>query len=434
LLFFITVLSLKEVPMASANKVKVGGRNYIRVTDTSFGKRIQYASKIDKFTDRQWLAAHNSVMQCLSSEDKRDIASRNLKETVIAWLRSSKESKTNAKATGIKTQGIEAKGEISIKRVIESYLSDYCQPELNSLTAISRAKRQCGMMLSFLESNKIFLYSHLKRNVIKKYPLWRSRNKKSSADTVNQELRRLGSVIRHGVKYCGWQENYLLDGMKVKETQENTKTIRPFEISEVKTILAWLWSNAEKVGNWYLHDMALLSVCTGMEAKALSLLTPEWFKPDIGILRVYDKLVSGVIDAKTQNRARDIPLVPTMRKIFERGFVFARPKKKKGRVAAGLTRIHHYSGKTFERCEKETCIPDVNWHRFRHTCATARLSAGWQLIRVSRMLGHKSIGTTASHYAEYDLSASPAGFEGMVKVYAEFIEWLDSGYFPKPFF
>jgi hypothetical protein len=50
------------------------------------------------------------------------------------------------------------------------------------------------------------------------------------------------------------------------------------------------------------------------------------------------------------------------------------------------------------------------------------------------MLGHKSIGTTASHYAEYDLSASPAGFEGMVKVYAEFVGWLDSGYFPKPFF
>jgi len=71
----------------------------------------------------------------------------------------------------------------------------------------------------------------------------------------------------------------------------------------------------------------------------------------------------------------------------------------------------------------------VNWHRFRHTCATARLSAGWQLIRVSRMLGHSNISTTASHYAEYDLSASPAGFEGMIKVYGEFVRWLDEGYF-----
>jgi hypothetical protein len=45
------------------------------------------------------------------------------------------------------------------------------------------------------------------------------------------------------------------------------------------------------------------------------------------------------------------------------------------------------------------------------------------------MLGHSNVNTTASHYAEYDLSASPEGFEGMVKVYADFVKWLDDGYF-----
>jgi hypothetical protein len=45
------------------------------------------------------------------------------------------------------------------------------------------------------------------------------------------------------------------------------------------------------------------------------------------------------------------------------------------------------------------------------------------------MLGHSNVNTTASHYAEYDLSASPEGFEGMVKVYADFVQWLDEGYF-----
>jgi site-specific recombinase XerD len=369
-------------------------------------------------------------MQCLSPEERRDITSKKLKEAVTLWLNTSKEGKANAKQTGIKIQGIEAKGETGIKKVMDSYLSDFCQPEINSENAISKAKRQCQLMLSFLEQNKIFLYSHLKRDIIKKYPEWR----RKSADTINQELRRLGSVIRYGVKFCEWKERYLMDGVRVKATTENTKTIRPFEISEVKNILGWLMANADTTGNWYLHDIALLSVCTGMEAKALSLLTPEWFKHDLGILRVYDKLVSGVIDAKTQNRARDIPLTPTMRKIFERSFIFARPEKRKGNVAKSPTRIQEYSRRVFARCEKETGINNVDWHRFRHTCATARLSAGWQLIRVSRMLGHKSISTTASHYAEYDLSASPAGFEGMVKVYAEFVEWLDSGYFASSFF
>jgi hypothetical protein len=295
--------------MASANKVKVGGRDYIRVTDTSFGKRLQYASKLDKFTARQWLEAHSNVMQCLSPEDKQSMTNGKLKETVIAWLNTSKEGKTNAKATGIKTQGIEAKGETSIKRVVESYLSDYRNPEINSLSAISRAKRQCGFIMSFLEKNKVYYCSQLKRDIIQKYPEWRKGNRMDgkkrivSAATTNEELQRFSAIVKHGVKYHKWQELYLLDGIRVKRTQENTKNVRPFEISEVKKILAWLWENAEKTGNWYLHDMALLSVCTGMEAKALSLLRKEWFKLDIGILRVYDKLVSGVIDAKTQNRA-----------------------------------------------------------------------------------------------------------------------------------
>ena len=417
--------------MASANKIKIDGINYIRVTDTSLGKRLQYASKIGKFTTKQWLLAHNDVMQSLSPEDKQTLTNAKLKETVIAWFNTTKGGKTNAKQMGIKIQGIEAKGEASIKKVIESYLSKFCQGGINSKTATARAQRQCRLILSFFEQRKIFHYNKLRQEYIIEYIDWRNKKggAKAAADTINQELRRLGSVIKHGVKYCGWQERYLLDGVKVKPTPQNTKAVKPFEISEVKTILAWLKANADLTGNWYIHDMALLSVCSGMEAKALSLLAKDWFKMDLGILRVYDKLVSGVLDAKTQNRARDIPLTPTMRKLYERGYIFKRPAKKKGRAAAGLTWIHHYSSRTFERCEQETFILDVNWHRFRHTCATARLSAGWQLVRVSRMLGHSNVNTTASHYAEYDLSASPAGFEGMLAAYADFVKWLDEGYF-----
>jgi len=415
--------------MASITKYVNDGYECSKLVDTSTGNRLQYAIKLDKFTERQWLAAHDDVMRSLSPENRIGMTSKKMKETVQTWLCTSREVKTNAKHTGIKLQAIETKGEESIKKVVEKYLADFCRPETNSKNAISKAKRQCQLMLSFFEQCKVFNYSQLKRDIIKKYPEWRGKKNGSAADTINQELRRLGSVIRHGVKYCGWQEKYLLDGMRVKSTPQNTKAVRPFEIEEVKDILNWLATNAEKTNNWYLHDMVLLSVCSGMEAKALSLVKPEWFKMNLGILRVYDKLVSGVIDAKTQNRARDIPLTPTLRKIFERGNIFKRPEKKKGRVAEKPTWIKDYSRRTFERLEQETFIQDVNWHRFRHTCATARLSAGWQLVRVSRMLGHSSVNTTASHYAEYDLSASPAGFEGMIKVYGEFVRWLDEGYF-----
>jgi len=416
--------------VASAFKIIISGTEYIRVADTSLGRRLQYTAKIGNSTPRKWLAAHNETMQALEPSVKQQITNKELKKIVLAWLQTPKGTRTSAKLSGINT-GVIPKSEMSFRVVFAAYLSEYGQPEQNSPSAITETKRQCASLFEFLEHRKITMYSQLKRDIVKDYPSWRkihsgNESKAASASTVNKELQRLAAVIKYGVKYHGWQELYLTDGIRVKRTQENTKTVRPFEIAEVKRILEWLRENAEATGNWYLHDMALLSFCTGMEAKALSLLRRDWFKLDLGILRVYDKIVSGVLDAKTQNRARDVPLTPTTRKIYERGFVFTRPVKN---GALSDTTVNSYSRKAFARCEKDTGIKDVDWHRFRHTCATARLSAGWQLIRVSRLLGHSSVNTTAKHYAEYDLSASAEGFEGMVKVYGDFVRWLDEGYF-----
>jgi len=419
--------------MAKVYKIKSNETEYNRLQDTSSGRRIQYLIKLDKFTAKQWLTAHCAVMQAMTPAERHSIGPSQIKKLAQQWLNSPKEVKVESKATGIKVN-LPTKAEAKIDAVVQSYLSDFCRPGINTESAMDRARRNCKVLSDFLNECRVNDYSELTRAMLAKYPAWRNKNKSGSktvaaADTVNHEINRLAAIIRHGVKYHNWQESYLLDGIRVKPTVQNTKAVRPFEIAEIKNILKWLLENAEKTGNWYLHDMALLAVCSGLEAKALSLLKPDWFKINLGILRVYDKLVSGVIDAKTQNRARDIPLTPTLHKIFERGYVFKRPEKKNGNIAETPTWIKDYSRRTFDRLEQETSIPDVNWHRFRHTCATARLSAGWQLVRVSRMLGHSNVGTTASHYAEFDLSESPAGFEGMLRVYGDFVKWLDEGYF-----
>jgi integrase len=421
--------------MASVTKYVKDSYECYNLVDTSTSRRLQYAIKLDKFTAKQWLLAHNEVMKSISPEDRQSITSKRLKEIVLAWLQTPKEGKTNVKHTGIKLQALEAKGEASIKRVVDRYLADFCQAAVNSKDSIERAQRQCDHLMKFFTQKRISLYSQIKREHIATYLIWRAnarfdgRAGTASADTVNKEMNRLNAVIRYGVKYCGWQERYLLDGVRVKATPQNTKAVRPFEIAEIKTILEWLRTYSERINDWHLHDMVLLALCSGLEAKALNLLAKDWFKLDLGILRVYDKLVSGVIDAKTQNRARDIPLTPTMRKLYERGYIFHRNTRTHRKSEKGGTAFAAWAESILNKAEQETGIADINLHRFRHTCATARLSAGWQLIRVSRMLGHSSIGTTASHYAEYDLSASPAGFEGMLKVYADFVRWLDGGYF-----
>jgi integrase len=416
--------------MASIDKYKVDGYVCYRLTDTFTGIRLQYSIKLDKYSEKQWLSAHESVISCLSPEEKQNLTNKAIKSMVLAWLASSKEAKANAKQVGIKIKEIEAKTELSIKHVTEKYLAEYCKPGINSQTAKENAERQCRKLLMFFKEINKDNYNALKRESLADYPEWRIKNSKHgkvSAYMVNKELGRLASIIKHGVMYYDWKERYLLNGIRVKETQDNTKSVRPFEIAEIKTILGWLRANADLTGNWYMHDMVLLSVCSGLEAKALTNLKKDWFKRDVNLLRVYDKLISGVLDAKTQNRAREIPLTPTMIKLYEREFIFNRPGT--ARYPNSTTPIKDYSERTFGRCEKETGIKDVNWHRFRHTYATARLSSGWQLVRVSKMLGHSNINTTAVHYAEYDLSSSPEGFEGMIETYSDFMRWLDEDYF-----
>jgi len=409
----------------------MGGYECHRLTDKTAGRNLRYSIKLDKYTAKQWMQAHNAIMQALTPEQRKSISAGQIRELALEWLASPKEARAAANESGLNVK-LNAPVEKSIEQVFSEYISDYSKIGINSQT-MRKTKGQIGHLSFFFAQNKINLYSQLKREHIAAYPAWREhtrfdrRRGAAGADTVNKELMRLGAVIRYGVKFCGWQEKYLLDGVRVKATPQNTKAVRPFEIAEIKAIMEWLRNYSERIRGWHLHDMMLLALCSGLEAKALNLLKPEWFKMNLGILRVYDKLVSGVIDAKTQNRARDIPLTPTLRELFLRGHVFKRDRRANNKN--GRTPFSAWAEKALAQAERETGIADINLHRFRHTCATARLSAGWQLVRVSRMLGHSSVNTTASHYAEYDLSASPAGFEGMVKVYGEFVRWLDEGYF-----
>lgn len=423
--------------MARIYRIKVKNKNYTRLRDTASGRLVQYIVNLEKFTAKQWLAAHSSVMQALTPAERQSASNMQIRQLAQGWLNSPKEVKTDARAAGLKISHMLTNAEAKIDTVFESYLADFSQPGINSATAVERAKRHCRILLDFLRECKTKEYSKLQRETLAKYPEWRNANRRdrkasvASANTVNQELNRMAAVMRHGVKFHNWRERYLLDGIRVKPTQQNTKAIRPFEISEIKTIFAWLRDYSGKTNGWHLHDMALLALCTGLEAKALNLLQKDWFKPDLGILRVYDKLVHGIIDAKTQNRARDIPLTPTLRNLCERGFIFRRDTRTRHASKKGGTDFRCWAETILRKAESETGISQINLHRFRHTCATARLSAGWQLVRVSRMMGHSNVNTTASHYAEYDLSASPAGFEGMLRVYGEFVRWLDVGYFGK---
>jgi len=74
--------------------------------------------------------------------------------------------------------------------------------------------------MEFFTHKRITLYSQIKIEHISDYPEWRNSNRRdgrkggASADTVNKELNRLNAIIRYGVKFCGWQERYLIKIIK----------------------------------------------------------------------------------------------------------------------------------------------------------------------------------------------------------------------------
>lgn len=423
--------------MASINKFTNNGYEQYRLTDTSFGHRVQYLVNIAKHSPKQWLQAHNAIMQSLTPAQRAKLTNKQIKRFAWEWLQAPKEARAQAKALGFAVPQ-EIAVETNLKSVLDKYMLDYSNSGANSKTAIENTERNINMLREFFECICVENYSELTRGHVASYAEWRKRNRKgakigkgTSAETINKELTKLGAVIRFGVKFHGWQERYLLDGMKVKKTAENTKTIKPFTIDETKTIMKWLYDESIAKNDFYIHDMVLLSLCMGLENKALSNLKREWFQIEENVLVVYDKIISGVLDAKTQHRGRVIPLCQTARALCERGYIFNRPSPKNNRaIRTTPSEFDNWARHALEKAEKETGIAEINLHRFRHTYATMRLSAGWELIRISRLLGHNNLTTTSKTYAKYDLSSmGRKGFEGMVKVYSDFVKWVDEGYF-----
>ncbi|MCL2281932.1 MAG: tyrosine-type recombinase/integrase [Fibromonadales bacterium] len=295
------------------------------------------------------------------------------------------------------------------REIFGDYMADFYQTAKAKASWKCQVEKQIVTIKQWFSDQKIVHYNDLTREKARSYADWRG---KKSASTVNKELLRLRAVIKFAERFMGLPPNFAFDGITVRETSENTRLVAPFSISECKTILDWVGKKP------YYHDMVLLMLLTGMENKAISLMTKEWWHLKEKLLFVFPQKVSGVIDAKNQHRARKIPITKTMLEIYRRGHIF----ESNGR------RFNMRSQKLFRKCTDMTGI-GVHCHKFRHTFASQALSAGYDVVRVSKMLGHKNINVTLKHYADFIFSESDSGFEGMVKVHKEWLKYLNEGYF-----
>jgi integrase len=294
--------------------------------------------------------------------------------------------------------------------ILRDYLADFKKTAKAKEKWKCQVERQIDTLERWFLDQKIVYYNDLTREKARSYAEWRG---KRSASTVNKELLRIRSVTSFAEKFLGLPSNFSFERINVPETTENTRFVVPFSIQECKRILEWMAAKP------HYHDMILLMLITGMESKAVSLMTKDWWNVKAKLLFVFPQKISGVIDAKTQHRARKIPISKTMLEIYKRGHIFA----EHGRS------FNTKCQKLFRKCAVETGIKSIHCHRFRHTFASQALSAGLDVIRISKMLGHKNINVTLKHYADFVLSESESGFEGMVKIHKEWVKYLSSDYF-----
>ncbi|MDR3001948.1 MAG: tyrosine-type recombinase/integrase [Fibromonadaceae bacterium] len=294
--------------------------------------------------------------------------------------------------------------------ILTDYLTDFKTTAKAKDLWKTQVEKQICTIKTWFNSQKIMYYEDLTREKARSYAEWRG---KRSASTVNKELLRIRAIIKFADKFLGMPQNFAFEGINVSETSENTRLVTSFSIAECKKILKWLEKKP------YFHDMILLMLLTGMESKAVNLMCKEWWDIKAKLLFVFPQKISGVIDAKTQHRARKIPINKTMLEIYKRGYIFEKQSRK----------FNMKCQKLFRKCTVQTGIENIHCHRFRHTFASQALSAGYDIVRVSKLLGHKNINVTLKHYADFIFSESDTGFEGMVKIHKEWFKFLNEAYF-----
>jgi integrase len=295
--------------------------------------------------------------------------------------------------------------------ILEDYLADFVKTAKAKKGWKIQVERQVCTIKTWLSNQKIVYYGDLTREKARGYAEWRG---KRSASTINKELLRLRTIMRFAERFLGQSPNFAFEKINVAETCENTRLVVPFSIEECKILVKWIKKDP------HCHDMILLMLLTGIESKAATLMTKEWWNVKEKMLFVFSQKISGVIDAKTQHRARKIPVSSTMFESYKRGHIFAE---------SGERKFNLKCQKLLKKCSLQTGIKNIHCHRFRHTFASQALSAGYDIVRVSKMLGHKNINITLKHYADFVFSESDAGFEGMVKVHREWVRFLNENYF-----
>ncbi|MBI5184756.1 MAG: site-specific integrase [Nitrospinae bacterium] len=246
-----------------------------------------------------------------------------------------------------------------------------------------RYKVCLNSLMPFFENYSI---SEINPFLISQYKVKRREAGKKPA-TINRELAMLSKAFSLAVKEWGWAKENPLS--KVSKEKEDNQKDRWLTREEEERLLS-------HCPQW-LRSIVLFDLHTGMRCNEV--LSMEWswvdlFRQTLTIPGAFAK----------NGKPRTIPLNKSAMSILvEKSKVRSLQSKVVFFNEAGKKRDIAKIGNVFRQTLKKAGIEDFSFHCLRHTFATRLAQAGVDLYKVSKLLGHRDIGTTqryAHHYPE----------------------------------
>ncbi|MDR2581144.1 MAG: tyrosine-type recombinase/integrase [Fibromonadaceae bacterium] len=385
----------------------------IRDRSRGYKELSYYIPKHSKSFMKACKTAHETIISLLPREKRQNITPQEMKQYVIQYVTLDEEAKREfirsliiPNITLPYNSGIEALGTHSLKELFELWKKGKNAEGLRDVENFGCER----VFFDFFKDYELKTTNDLKFSTAHDFMNWRSKKRYSkhkgivSASTIKKELDILKQLAKLAALQ-GWIHNGNLWGaVKVKVVVgKNKKVVEPLTIEEQKTLLKNLELNET------YHDIALFLLITGIRLGELKAIKPESLKNNIISLHG-DFVGNHKTTGKTSSANRNLPICPTIVKLFERGNIF---QKTPNAFRLILGRYHK----------------GVHPHRLRHTFAVNKLLAQTPLQMVSYQMGHAGTSITSDLYGKFEPKHFKAGFEETIKERKVLLKWLEEDYF-----
>ena len=314
------------------------------------------------------------------------------------------------------------KEEAPIEKLLEMWLSEKTMnyPYRNDFTEIEKRKWEKSirelrwrrdLLAKFFADSNVKYVSGLGGGLDAKYIKWRGDKKfdgrKANTLTGDETIKREVCILRQLTDMAareGWETRPNTFKTKVKRGLK--KKVRAYEYAEQKRIL-------EKfAGNGLYHDAALFLLVTGIRVSEFETLMHA---------KAWDgSRMMHIPGTKTESADREIPVCDTMRKLWERGYIF-KANAQSFQGAMKKLKIQEF------KPNKDGEISAT--HSLRHSYVVNKLKAGISSNYVQEWSGHSAAEFTKGRYGKFNRKDMSEDYDKDIADAKAHLDWLENHYF-----